>query len=61
MGPEMTLLELHKLRRPTGRDQFGKMRYVILHGSTRSTKEACETLARQEMERTGIVWEVTRA
>lgn len=57
----MTLLHLHKLRRPTGKDQFGRERYEILHGSTRSTREACETLAAEEMERTGVVWEVVRA
>lgn len=57
----MTRLQLHKLRRQDGRDQFGRMRYVILQGSTRSTSEACEALADQEAERTGILWEVTEA
>jgi hypothetical protein len=37
------------------------MRFVILQGSTRSTREACEVLADQEIERTGILWEVTEA
>lgn len=57
----MTALQLHKLQRDVGRDQFGKPRREILHGSTRSTREACEHLAAQELERTGIEWKVVRA
>lgn len=57
----VTALKLHKLQRDVGRDKFGKPRREILHGSTRSTQEACEQLAAQELERTGIEWKVVRA
>ena len=57
----MTALQLHKLQRDVGLDKFGRPKREILHGSTRSTREACEQLAAQELERTGIEWKVVRA
>lgn len=57
-GPE---LKLRKLIRYGERDQFGKPQVIVLPNSVRSTLTEAIRLQREELDRTGIKWEIADA